>query len=853
MTYMTNLTDAHDLKLFGGKAVNLERLMKAGFNIPDGFVISTDAYIELINTNVVDKVISDSLSEIDYSSQESINTAGETIRDAITSCKLPEIVRLEISHTIPPEKIFAVRSSATAEDLPSASFAGLQDTYLNVIPEDIPTVVKKCFASLWTARAIVYRHEQNIDHTDVKMSVIIQGMVDADSSGVVFTINPTNNDYDEMVINSTRGLGDKLVSGEITPDSIIYDKYNHYVIKQTSGNKNSMSSLADDQISRLASICTHIEDEYDTPMDIEWAIKNSRIYILQARPITTWIPIPEEMQTSPDEPRILYLDFMITRQGITENFSVLGIDFFNYIQRPFTRDIFGADTDGIKDGLTFYSHGRGYINLSNMYSIFGERFFNQWERVADSKTLRLMKDTLPKYKIKKRPRKLRFTGFLTLTKFVFSPRLSAYYRAYNRPDQYLEETKQKEGWFVDQLKEAISNYHTLHQLSERIGELYSEFVSQSLMVTYAAEKARVALDGIFADNPELRRSVNKLERSLPGNITIEMGLDMYELSQFPDINEIESFSDFNDRLKKGDVSEIFLNKWNKFIARFGMRSPMELDMKRVRPGEDISILFRQLKQYSILKESPIETYQKSVRQRKKAADQLLKIARSAGKEKTFIKNYDVLVKLGGYRETHKYYIVLAIYMMKNEILKVAQRFVDEGRLETVDQIFDLKVQQIDDALQDNSLDMIQLGRKNTEHIRKTDHVKYFPTVIDSRGRIPTISVSGDDKNQLVGESVSAGTARGRVKVLHYPDEKPIEPGDILVARTTDPGWTPLFINAQAVVLEIGGMLQHGALVAREYGKPCVAGIVDVTSKLKDGQLVEVDGGNGVVIILDENS
>ncbi len=248
--------------------------------------------------------------------------------------------------------------------------------------------------------------------------------------------------------------------------------------------------------------------------------------------------------------------------------------------------------------------------------------------------------------------------------------------------------------------------------------------------------------------------------------------------------------------------------------------------------------------------TPKALYQNSVKKREEAFSELLGVAKEKGKEKSFRKNYEVMIAHGGYRETHKYFIVMAIDAMKREILKVARKFVSAGRLKNTQQIFDLTVHEIDEALADESFDMISRGIKNTQHIRKTAHVKYFPRVIDSRGKIAHPPKPEERDGMLVGEAISPGIIRGRVKVLNTPDEKPIHPGEILVARTTDPGWTPLFINASAIILEIGGMLQHGALVAREYGKPCVAGIISATEKLKDGQLVEVDGSNGVVRIIE---
>jgi len=755
MKFLVGLKESDELKKFGGKAISLSRLMKADFNVPDGFVISTEAYEKFLEANDLGKIIRESLSKIDYSSQKSLDEQSEKIKNSFLGSKMPDDISSEIIESL--EKFsgnFAVRSSATAEDLPTMSFAGLQDTYLNVKKENITHSIIKCFASLWTSRAISYRFENKIEQSAVSISVVIQKIILADVSGVLFTINPANNCYDEVVINSNFGLGESVVSGAVIPDSVIFDKHTKEIIEKKLGSKESIVipkkdgnteeiqsdktkdfSLTESQITELSKIAIQIEEEYKAPMDVEWAIKDDKIFILQARPITTWIPLPEEMLTKSGEPKLLYVDFMITRQGIEKNFSILGIDFFSYIQRPFTKSLMGLDADGIKDGFTFYSHGRGYINLSNMMSVFGARFLNQWERVADSVTLSIIKNNIGDYKIKERPKRLRYAGFLSLTKFVFSPRLGAYFQAYNHPEEYLAEVQEKEKWFVGGLKKAVSNYNSLHELSENIGELYNDFIMKSIMVTYSSEKARIQLDKMFAGKPELSEKVSLLERSLPGNITIEMGLVMFDLSQFAEIKNCENHDVFKSNLNSGNVSKEFKREWENFINKFGFRCPVELDMVSIRPNDNPEFLFYQLKQMSQITNpemTPKALYQKSVKKREKAFSELLEIAKEMGKEKSFRKNYDVMLAYGGYRETHKYFIVMAIDIMKHEILKVAKKFVSEGRLKNARQIFDLTIKEIDEALADESFDMILRGIKNTEHIRKTEHVKYFPRVIDSQ-------------------------------------------------------------------------------------------------------------------------
>ena len=365
-------------------------------------------------------------------------------------------------------------------------------------------------------------------------------------------------------------------------------------------------------------------------------------------------------------------------------------------------------------------------------------------------------------------------------------------------------------------------------------------------------KSRNALKKMFIKMPELDEKVVLLGRSLPGNITLEMGFSMYNLSQYEEILNSKSYDEIKSKLDSGDISAEFKRDWFSFIEEFGFRCHKEIDLQPERMWEKPEVIYNRLKQMSTLKESPQSVYEKSVELRKHAFEELLLVARGMGKEKAFKKNYDVLTTLGGYRETHKYCMVKAMDVYRREILKVARMLVAESRLKDENQIFDLKLDDIISGLENKDIDLIAIGHKNTEFMRRVAHVKRFPVLIDSRGRIPTPDIPDAEDNQLVGMAISPGQVKGRVKVLHSPDDKVVEPGEILVARATDPGWTPLFVNASGVVLEIGGMLQHGAQVAREYGKPCVCGIMNVTELLKDGQLIEVDGSNGVVTVLKQS-
>ncbi|MEZ4812870.1 MAG: PEP-utilizing enzyme [Caldisericia bacterium] len=346
-----------------------------------------------------------------------------------------------------------------------------------------------------------------------------------------------------------------------------------------------------------------------------------------------------------------------------------------------------------------------------------------------------------------------------------------------------------------------------------------------------------------------------VQKSFPGNVTMEMGFSMYDLSRFDEVKKSRDYSEFIKGLEEKTFSSEFMKLWEEFMKKYGFRAPMELDVASEKPYENPKMIFDQLK---VMAESddpeadPRKVFEKSVQKREQAFKELNRIAVKIGKAKKFEKAYSVLVSHMYYRESHKYWIVWAMAIFKNEILKAGRKLVTDGRLDHPNQIFDLKIDEIDKVLADKKIDIHAIRKYNTRYTSRISHIKRFPAIFDSRGRIINPRPPEGDKDLLVGDPISPGKVMGKVKVLSSPFEKPLHPGEILVARSTDPGWTPLFVNASAVVLEMGGMLQHGAMVAREYGKPCVSGIGLASERLKDGMMIEVDGSAGTVRVLKES-
>jgi pyruvate,water dikinase len=378
------------------------------------------------------------------------------------------------------------------------------------------------------------------------------------------------------------------------------------------------------------------------------------------------------------------------------------------------------------------------------------------------------------------------------------------------------------------------------------------YVKVFMPALFAAIIARSRMKKLFkGDEPEIREQLVYLERALPHNVTIEMGLGMYRLARFEEIGGCASGEEFASKLEARAFSPEFLEAWDAFMATYGCRSPMEMDPAAPRFYERPAQFFEQLRTLADntdAEHNPQAIYERARAERKAAYESLLQVARQKGsrRAKRFAKDYATWVDLGGYRETPKYYVSVITDMFRKRVLEAARALVDAGRLDRPDQVFDLHMDDLDRALADPTLDLRALTAENTQFLNRFKRVRNLPRIIDSRGKILRPPGKEVGEGELAGEPISTGTVQGKVKVLHRPDEKPVLPGEILVARATDPGWTPLFINASGVILEVGGMLQHGALVAREYGKPCVAGIDRATSIFQDGQVVEIDGASGIV-------
>ncbi len=873
----------------GGKGLSLILLTRQGFPVPPGLVLTVEFFspwFSFVEGSAEWREVKGMLqapgagpvhgAQLDL---QGLKEATERLKGRCRELSLnagqrallrEHVGRLERGGAPP---LMAVRSSAPEEDLETASFAGGYTTVLGVSQTALEPAIGAVFASCLDHRVFLYKREHGFPVAKPRIAVIVQKLIAADCAGVAFSINPIDNCYDEVAVSAAFGLGESVVAGRVTPDTLILDKHSQAVLASTVGSKDTViriepsgatverpcdtprsPSITAAQGKEIARTAKQVEARFGRPVDIEWAYEGGGFYLLQARPVTAYLRIPREMVTEPGQPKRLYMNFTLVAQGIARLLSILGLEFFERMQIAFMRSLLGIDVVGLAEGLFGNLAGRSFLNVSNMLRLPGGK--SLFARIARDDPIAVATVGAldgKEYVAPRRPRRLRWfllKAALNTTGYRRQAR-----RAYADPDSYRRE-------FLREEKARLAEIESLEgdasiapgELAGRLSDWYARFVSLgSLPVTGASQgMALPAMRKLFGRaDLQTREKLTLLERALPNNVTIEMGLALYRLSQHVEVRRCADTGEFQRRLRAGDFSPEFTRALEAFLRDHGFRVPMELDLATPRPNEDPGMLFDRLQsmaQNTDRENNPEAVFHRARRQREEARAELAGRL-SERKAASFQKNYHVWVTLGGYREIHKYYLIRITDLLRKRTLRAADLLVRRGQLQEERQVFDVSLAEIDRALADPAVELQREAERNLRRLRE-EAFQAFPALFDSRGRIVTPPPQEPSPGEIRGQPISPGTARGRVRVLHEPDEKAVLPGDILVARATDPGWTPLFINAAGIVLEIGGMMQHGAVVAREYGKPCIAGIERATEVLAEGQLVEMDGGTGLVRILD---
>jgi len=860
----------------GGKGYSLIRLTGAGFPVPAGMVFSVQFFNEWVEALM--KIEDLRLDESD--SDEVLKRKTRELQRHAAGFQLSPHQKQMLEEKLkalkqPEGRMYSVRSSSPEEDMQGASFAGMYETYLGVKKDQLEARIRDVFISCIDFRVVAYKRQKGFDHTRYTIAVVVMTQIQSDVAGVAFSINPLNNCYDEVVINANFGLGESVVSGDTVPDQFVVDAHDRKILSKKIGDKaatvtlnesggtatvtkdaSDQPALSDTQILELTDMVKKVEAHYEMPMDTEWAYEGGTLYMLQARPITSYIPLHPVFQTEPGEPRKLYLDLTLIEQGFQTPLSVMGTDCFRELTDAMGMSAAGVHIAQKPGDFLFGAGGRAYINLSTEVLLEGqEKTAGEYEGL-DIYAAQVIRDTdMGPYRAHYTAKGvLRGMKALFMASFKTWDTIGGILKGRKHPEDLRKLIDEKGAQFmadIDRLEqEPLSFKDFSYQALRKQADLMIHVTIPSLV---DAESAKSSIRKIIKEryDDSLSEDADRIDRGLPYNITTEMSCRIYDLMQLLSPKDLESTHVLKERILNRDVPETFLAQYDDFMMRFGFRGPREVDVKTPRYQEKPEIVIQQMQNYQTLlpEDSPRATLECQAQERERAFKTLLEKVDPKDR-KRLEKHYQVLVNLGGYREIHKYYLVYAGNKIRQKALNIAHDFKVTKRIDDLEDIFYLTVDEVQQAIDDDGLDVRQMVAQHRKHMAVAEKVDNFPPVIDSRGKILRPKRKEAKPGEIIGDPVSAGNVKGRAVIVSYVGEKEIKEGDILVAKAADPGWTPLFINASGVLLEVGGMLQHGSLIAREYGKPCIAGIQNLTERLKDGDVIEMDGASGIVRKID---
>jgi rifampicin phosphotransferase len=852
--------DPTQVAVVGGKAAHLGELSRIeGLRVPAGFCVTTDAFERImVEAPSVDDQL-ERLSRLTADDPEAIRTLSAEIRRTLEGVAIPDVLAAAITRALARlgERVAcAVRSSATEEDLAAASFAGQHDTYLNVVgPAAILQCVSRCWASLFTERAVTYRLRNGIDHRKVHMAVVVQRMVFPQAAGILFTADPVTGDRKVASVEASFGLGEALVSGLVNPD--VYKVRDREVVARAVAAKRlaihaspaggtqrraieperwERPALTDAQVVRLAELGRRIEAHFGSPQDIEWCLVADGFRIVQSRPITTLFPIPaagdqenhvyvsvghQQMMTDPMKPLGLSLWQLTTPRPMAEAGGRLFVDVTRALASPTSRagllEVLGRSDPLIGDALeTILERGDFIRSLPDEGPDGAPAGVTPAPIETDPAIVaELIGRTQASIAILKRD--IRTKAGSALLDFILAD--------------------------IQELKRIL-------------------FDPKSHQVIMAGMEATWWLNDQLQAWLGEKNAADTLTQSVAHNVTSEMGLALLDVADVirphPDVVAFlrhvgdEGFLDGLADVAGGREARDAIRAW---LDKYGMRCVGEIDMTRPRwserPTALVPMILGNIKNFEPgAGERRFDQGRQEARDREQELLERLRALpdgeRRADEAKRMIDRVRTFI---GYREYPKYGMVSRYFVYKQALLKEAERLVQAHVLREKEDIFWLTFQELQDVVRTNQVDG-QLIRQREDAFRSYRALTP-PRVLTSDGEAIAGAYRRDDlpSGALVGLPVSAGTIEGRARVILDMAEADLEAGDILVTAYTDPSWSPLFVAIKGLVTEVGGLMTHGAVIAREYGLPAVVGVEHATRLIRDGQRIRVHGTDGYVEIL----
>ncbi len=897
-----------DLAEVGGKGLNLVRTTRAGLPVPPGFVVTTAAYLQHVQANGLTDGIAAVLARLPLGSPgvddpEALEIASRRIRSSITKSPVPQEVCdavLQRAGELPGP--VAVRSSATAEDLPDLSFAGQQDTFLNVIgADDVLARVVDCWASLWAARAIGYRRRAGISHDDVALAVVVQELVPADASGVLFTADPLTGVRDRTVIDATLGLGEALVSGQVDPDHYEIETSTHRILAATAGAKAVRTTaradggvelvpavageglaLTPSRVHELVALGQRVQDEYGSPQDLEWAIADGRLWLLQARSITSLFDIPKAIGTraqlvsSPD----LEVWFSFGAfQGVLAPFTPIGRDAIGVLAAG-GAGMLGQELDPADVGFIGEGGERLWVRLDGLLrNPLGRRLVPVMLGIGEPGSQAIVREVLSDPRLAPRPPQVRTALRLARLMGRVVPGVVVTMVSPRRGRRLFEARAARlvtgARHLVEQAKPdtPCGSVETRldAQLTRQVGVARASLspCMRVLLPTFAP----VMMPSMLMLGA-LTRLVNRcggpgdqqlpleLLRGLAGNVTTDMDLALWQVAQ--DVRGTAAEADVRAGTP-AQACQVFLDgRWPEpaagalrgFLHRYGMRGVGEIDLGRTRWRDDPTDVVTTLRAYLNIDpaNAPDVVYRQAVQAAETAAQRLIGLAGPLRAPAARFATSRIRSLLGA-RETPKFTIVSVLGLVREGLLECGRSLVEEGVLERAEDVMMLRLAELarggELARSEDRSGWAGLVVARKAAQEREARRRLVPRVILGDGRTYYHASGTPTEGAVVGSPVSPGSVEGRVRVVLDPVHSGLQPGEILVCPGTDPAWTPLFLTAGGLVCEVGGMMTHGSVVAREYGIPAVVGVPDATSRLPTGTRVRLDGSAGTIELLDE--
>jgi rifampicin phosphotransferase len=855
--------DRRHVLLVGGKGAHLGELSRIeAIRVPDGFCVTTAAFQRAIASRQSFDDLLRRLSLVKYGDLESVRMLSAEIRAAIADIAIPDDLKSSIASAharLGAEAACAVRSSATAEDLPTASFAGQQDTYLNVVGlAEVLQHVSRCWASLFTERAVTYRLKNGFENHKIRMAVVIQRMIPARVAGIMFTADPVNGNRKVTSVEASFGLGEALVSGLVNADA--FKVKDGAIVARAIGSKRlavvplpgggtrhdaieperqTQATLTDSQVLRLVELGRRIEGHFGAPQDIEWCLADDVFHFVQSRPITTLFPVPlandgtnrvyvsvghQQMMTDPMRPLGLSFWQMKTQTPMSEAGGRLFVDVTAALASPLGRA-------GLLSGL-----GKSDPLIGDALQTLVDRG-DFLVPQADS-------------------------------------RMEGSAQAHAAPPPPMDTDPSIATGLIARSQAALAALK--HDIRGKSGVELLDFIhhnNQELKrFLFDPIGMQVILGGIRAAwwlNEHLeawlgvKNAADVLTQSVPHNVTSEMGLALLDVAdvirRHPAVASYLNGVDGDDYLERlsnlpgGQEARDALQRW---LDKYGMRGVGEIDITRPRFYERPFMLLPMILGH-VRSFAPGEAERRFEQGRRSAAllerellDRLQNLPDGDHKAAETKRMIFRVRSYAGYREYPKYAWVSRDAVYKQALLEEAQRLVRGGVLREREDLYFLRFEELQEVVRTNRSD------ERLIHERKEAFKSYRrltpPRVLTSEGETVNGAYRRENlpANALVGLPVCTGVVEGRARVILDVAGAHLEPDDILVTAFTDPSWTPLFVAIKGLITEVGGLMTHGAVVAREYGLPAVVGVVNATTIIQDGQRIRVNGTHGYVEILD---